>query len=81
MPRTPYDNHLPRLKHIHKLLWIPIIDGELRTVRLHHDSVPFLEGMELVRYVRGERCHLIRLQWLRVSKTIAVLGQHHLHTQ
>ena len=56
----------PSLKYIHKLLWIPIIDGELRTARLHHDSVPFLEGMELVRYVRGERCHLIRLQWLRL---------------
>ena len=71
----------PRLKYIHKLLWIPIIDGELRTARLHHDSELFLEGMELVRYVKRERCYLIRLQWLRVSKTIAVLGLHLLHTQ
>ena len=71
----------PRLKYIHKLVWIPIMDGELRTARLHHDSVLFLEGMELVRDVKRERCHLIRLQWLGVSKTIAVLGLHHLHTQ
>ena len=44
----------PRLKYIHKLLWIPIIDGELRAERLHHYSVLFLEGMELVRYVKRE---------------------------
>ena len=71
----------PRLIYIRKFLWIPIMGGELRSVRLHHDSVPFLEGMELVRYVKRERCHLIRLQCLRVSKTIAVLGLHHLHTR